>query len=90
MMAAIEFLAGADAFLKVPSQYIRVTGDRVWFDAERLDDALTSGELGYMSGGEIATWQLVSSLFNGELNRAYWRLDPQRQEAFTKALETFR
>lgn len=56
-----------------------------YFDWERFDKYA-----GGMSGGEYATWSLVRSLHEGELNEHLWRMDPNRGEAFAKAIANCR
>lgn len=84
MMAAVEFLIGADALRSIPAGFVQ-DDDWLWLDSQAIADGLEHGT-GYLSSGERATWRLVSSMLNGELNATFWSLDPDRQAAFANAL----
>lgn len=83
MMAAVDFLIDCN---QLSGAYVHVEGDTAWYDFNQLDEDLTAGRLNFLSGGEQATLKLAISLRYGEIENNFWRLDPERREAFIRAL----
>lgn len=82
-MAAVEFViaTGTDV-----TAMVRDDGERAWLDVFEFDDDEWSSRVGWMSGGQRATWELVRSIVDGELDEWFWRLDGHRKSALLNAL----
>lgn len=87
-MAAVDFLIATDTF---PTGYIENYREgQAWVDFNALKDDLDAGHHGALSSGEWATLKLAASLARGELDDLFWRLDPERKDAFITALSKHR
>lgn len=86
----LPYMAGADLLITTGIGY-QIRGmfdtnlDTVWPSWDSLTDAATNG--GVWSGGERAIVRLALSMFQGELDDTFWRLDPTNQAAFLAALQ---
>lgn len=94
-MAAVDFLidTGTRLYVGHPMIATEREGDRAWLDVfgfndpEREElDMIWTERVGGMSSGERATWELVRSICDGELNEWWWRLDGTRKAAFLRGL----
>lgn len=100
LMAAVEFVIGSgenlhrahpmvDIEIYVDDQeHARATG-RVALEVFEDSDHTWGERTGWMSGGQLATWELARSIARGEIDRWFWRLDEGRQRAFIDALVNY-
>lgn len=83
--AAVRFIAVTneplDRVWVCESKHMFTDETMYYFDWDRFDE-----HSGGISGGEYATWALVRSLHEGELNEQLWRLDPARSAVFGDAI----
>jgi hypothetical protein len=84
-MAAVEFLLDVG---NVGPDHPMICDDgyRAWPDVFDLEPHEWRERTGYMSGGERATWNLVRSILEGELNDTFWSLDATRKASLLRAL----